>query len=176
MNLNESFCWFAISMDEPEVRRVGFASFAILPPSRAIAPLLLWRRGSSGSGGGLCAMLEMPKFVPMARPYASDTPISLSIYNSRLRKLCTKPPSQAREPGQIGPMNGQDEYAPDRGVGGFPEFDPFSNTCANCWVLRSSVSRPVAARFGGLLGVNLEVVELSWRSLGSILEEYWESY
>ena len=48
-------CCAVISMDEPEVRRVGFASFVILPPSRAIAPLLLWRRGSSGSGGwALC--------------------------------------------------------------------------------------------------------------------------
>ena len=28
--------------DEPEVRRVGFASFALLPPSRARAPLPLW--------------------------------------------------------------------------------------------------------------------------------------
>ena len=56
---------------EPEVRRVGFASFALLPPSRARAPLPLWWEGSSGSGGGLCAMLEKPKFVPVARPYAS---------------------------------------------------------------------------------------------------------
>ena len=78
-NLNESLCWFAISMDEPEVRRVGFASFALLPPSRARAPLLLWGRESSGSGGGLCAMLEKPKFVPMARPYASDIPTYLFI-------------------------------------------------------------------------------------------------
>ena len=30
---------------------------------------------------------------------------------------------KATLPGQIGLMNGQDEYAPDRGVGGFPEFD-----------------------------------------------------
>ena len=78
-NLNESLCWFAIGMDEPEVRRVGFASFALLPPSRARAPLLLWGRGSSGSGGGLCAMLEKPKFVPMARPYASHIPIFIYL-------------------------------------------------------------------------------------------------
>ena len=60
------------SVDEPEVRRVGFASFALLPPSRTRAPLPLWCEGSSGSGGGLRAMLEKSKFVPMARPYASD--------------------------------------------------------------------------------------------------------
>ena len=89
-DLNELLCSFVISMDEPEVRRVGFASFVILPPSRAIAPLLLWRRGSSGSGGGLCAMLERPKFVPMARPYAPDTPISLFIYNSLPRERSKK--------------------------------------------------------------------------------------
>ena len=76
-NLNGSLCCSAVSMDEPEVRRVGFASFAFLPPSRARAPLLLWGRWSSGSGGGLCAMLETPKFVPMARPYAFDIPIFL---------------------------------------------------------------------------------------------------
>ena len=144
-------------MVEPEVRRVGFASVALLPPSRARAPLLLWGRGSFGSGGGLCAMLEKPEFVPMARPYASDVSIFLFIYESSLRKLGPLAPL----PGQIRPMNGQDQYAPDRGVGGFPEFDPFSNTCANCWVLRSSVWRPLAARFGGLLEVNLKVVELS---------------
>ena len=39
-NLDGSLCWPAVSMDEPEVRRVGFASFALLPPSRARAPLL----------------------------------------------------------------------------------------------------------------------------------------
>ena len=78
-SLNESLCCFAISVDEPEVRRVGFARFDILPPSRAIAPLLLWGRGSSGSGGGLCAMLEKPKFVPMARPYAFHIPIFIHL-------------------------------------------------------------------------------------------------
>ena len=77
--LNGSLCWPAVSMDEPEVRRVGFASFALLPPSRARAPLLLWGRGSSGSGGGLCAMLEKPKFVPMARPYAFHIPIFIYL-------------------------------------------------------------------------------------------------
>ena len=92
-NLNESSCCLAIRMDEPEVRRVGFASFALLPPSRARAPFLLWGRGSSGSGGGLCAMLGKPKFVPMARPYAFDIPIYLFICKSRLR---TKPPFRAR--------------------------------------------------------------------------------
>ena len=91
-DLDESLCWFAISMDEPEVRRVGFASFALLPPSRARAPLPLWGRGSSGSGGGLFAMLERPKFVPMARPYAFDIPLYLFIYKSRLRKLCLLAP------------------------------------------------------------------------------------
>ena len=79
-DLNGSSCWFAAtSMDEPEVRRVGFASFALLPPSRARAPLPLWGRGSPGSGGGLFAMLEKPKFVPMARPYAFDIPSYLFI-------------------------------------------------------------------------------------------------
>ena len=66
-------------VQEPEVRRVGFASVALLPPSRARAPLPLWWEGSSGSGGGLCAMLGKPKFVPMARPYASNIP-DLLIY------------------------------------------------------------------------------------------------
>ena len=163
-------CCFAISVDEPEVRRVGFARFDILPPSRAIAPLLLWGRGSSGSGGGLCAMLEKPKFVPMARPYAFDIPTYFFIHATRLRKLCTKPP-----PGQIRQMNRQDQYAPDRAVGGFPEFGPFSNECANFVFLRSSVWRPLAGRFGGLLEVNLQVVELSCWSLGSILDVTWES-
>ena len=77
---------------------------------------------------------------------------------------------KATLPGQIGPMSGQDQYAPDRGVGGCPEFDSFSNTCANLWVLRLSVWRPLAGRFGGLLEVDLEVVELAWGSRGSILE------
>ena len=49
-------------------------------------------------------------------------------------------------------MNGQDQDAPDRGVGGFQEFDPFSG------------------RFVGLLEVILDVVEFSWWFLGSILE------
>ena len=73
-------------------------------------------------------------------------------------------------------MNGQDEDAPDRGVGGFQEFDPFSNVCANFGVLRSSVWMLLASRFGGLLGVNLEAVELSWWSLASILEVSWGSW
>ena len=64
-------------------------------------------------------------------------------------------------------MNGQDQYAPDRGVGGFQEFDPFSNICANFCVLRSSVWRPLAGPFVGLLEVILDVVELSWWFLGS---------
>ena len=67
-------------------------------------------------------------------------------------------------------MNGQDQYAPDRGVGGFQEFDPFSNTCADFGVLRSSVWRPLAGRFVGLLEVTPDVVELSWWFLGSILD------
>ena len=66
--------------DEPEVRRVRFASLALLPPSRARAPLPIWGRRSSGSGGGLRAMLEKPKFVPMARPYASHIPIYIYIH------------------------------------------------------------------------------------------------
>ena len=70
---------------------------------------------------------------------------------------------------KVRPMNGQDNCAPDRGVGGFREFDPFSNKCANCWVLRSSLWRLLAGRFGGLLEVNLEVVELSCESLGGVL-------
>ena len=82
-----SSCSCAISMDQPEVRRVGFPSFALSPPSRARAPLLLWGRRSSGSGGGLCAMLGAPKFVPMARPYAFDIPIYLFIFQTGLRKL-----------------------------------------------------------------------------------------
>ena len=73
-------------------------------------------------------------------------------------------------PGQIRQRNGQDQYAPDRGVGGFQEFDPFWNACANFCVLRSSVWRPLAGRFVGLLKVTLDVVELSWWFLGSILE------
>ena len=68
-------------------------------------------------------------------------------------------------------MNGQDQYAPDRGLGGFPEFDPFSKKCANFWVLRSSVWRPLAGRCGRLLEVNLGVVELC--SLGVIWESEW---
>ena len=74
-----SLCCLAISTDEPQVRRVGFASFALLPPSRARAPRLLRGRWSSGSGGGLHAMQEKPEFVPMARPYASHIPIFLYI-------------------------------------------------------------------------------------------------
>ena len=38
--------------DEPEVRRVGFASFALLPPSRARAPLPLWWEGELWFGRG----------------------------------------------------------------------------------------------------------------------------
>ena len=79
-------------------------------------------------------------------------------------------------PSQIRLMNGQDQYAPERGVGGFPEFGRLSNTCANCGGLRSSIWRPLAGRFGSLLGV-------SWRALGSqfgivelcILELIWGS-
>ena len=81
---SESLSSSAISVDEPEVRRVGFASFALLRPSRTRASLLLWERGNSGSGGGLRAMLGKPKFVPMARPYAFDTPIYLLTYGSIL--------------------------------------------------------------------------------------------
>ena len=73
--------------DEPEVRRVGFARFALLPPSRAGAPLPLYVGGSSGSGGGLCAMLEKPKFVPMARPYASHIPNIFYMYSSSFIRL-----------------------------------------------------------------------------------------
>ena len=69
----------------------------LAPPSRARAPLLLWERGSSGSGGGLCAMLEKPRFVPMVRPYASGAPMCLLICSSRPRGLCaTPPPTKAR--------------------------------------------------------------------------------
>ena len=35
-------------------------------------------------------MLEKPKFVPMARPYAFDIPMYFVIYAGRLRRLCTK--------------------------------------------------------------------------------------
>ena len=60
----------------------------------------------------------------------------------------------------------------DVGLGGFQEFDPFSNARANCCVLRSSVWRPLAGRsmWRALLEVTLDVVELSWWFLGSILE------
>ena len=85
-------CSGAISMDQPEVRRVGFPSFALSPPSRARAPLLLWERRSSGSGGGLCAMLGTPKFVPMARPYVFDIPIYLFI-SLRLGSASFAPPA-----------------------------------------------------------------------------------
>ena len=87
MQVDVEVSWESLraGLGEPEVRRVGFARFAILPPSRARAPLLLWGRGSSGSGGGLCAMLEKPEFVPMARPYASDTFIYLFMYKTRAR-------------------------------------------------------------------------------------------
>ena len=94
--------------------------------------------------------IEEPEFVPMARPYAFDIPIYLLM---RKRRLRTAPPSQIRL------MNGQGQYAPEQCVGGFQEFDPFSNTCANCRVLRSFISRPRAGRFASLLGV-------SWRALG----------
>ena len=59
-----------------------------------------------------------------------------------------------RTPSQIRVMNGQARYAPERGVGGFPEFDPSSNTCANFGVLMSSIWRPLAGRCGSLLGVS----------------------
>ena len=62
--------------------------------------------------------------------------------------------------GQMRLMNGQDQYAPEWGVSGFPAFDPFSNACANFWVQRPSIWRPLADRFGSVLGV-------SWRDLGS---------
>ena len=76
---SESLCWIAISMDEPEVRRVGFAQ--ALPSCPSPGPELhssSWGgEGALVRAGGLCAMLEKPKFVPMARPYASDIPIYL---------------------------------------------------------------------------------------------------
>ena len=49
---NKASCWVVTSMDEPEVRRVGFASFALLPPSRARAPLLLSGEGEIWFGRG----------------------------------------------------------------------------------------------------------------------------
>ena len=70
-------------------------------------------------------MLEKLKFVPMARPYASDSPISLFISTSASRMLLT---TRAAAPRQIRLMNGQDRYAPERDVGGFLEFDPSPNT------------------------------------------------
>ena len=48
-------------------------------------------------------------------------------------------------------MNGLNQYAPERGVGGFQEFASFPNTCANCWPLRSSTWRPLACRLGSVL-------------------------
>ena len=50
-------------------------------------------------------------------------------------------------------MNGQDRCAPERGVGGFPEFDLSPNTCAIFWGAK-------VIHLEGLLGV-------SWRALGS---------
>ena len=65
------------SRDLPAVGTKSRVLLALLPPSRARASPFPFRGGvSSGSRGGLCAMLEDPKFVPMARPYASYTPIS----------------------------------------------------------------------------------------------------
>ena len=53
-----------------------WASLALrcCPPPGPELPFHFGGEGSSGSGGGLCAMLEEPKFVPMARPYASHLP------------------------------------------------------------------------------------------------------
>ena len=67
---------------QPWVRRAGSCLHSC--PSRARASPFPFKGGvSSGSRGGLCAMLESPKFVPMARPYASYTPISyIYIYIS----------------------------------------------------------------------------------------------
>ena len=74
------------SRDLPAVGTKSRVLLALLPPSRARASPFPFRGGvSSGSRGGLCAMLEGPKFVPMARPYASYTPISyiyIYIYQS----------------------------------------------------------------------------------------------
>ena len=68
------------SRDLPAVGTKSRVLLALLPPSRARASPFPFRGGvRSGSRGGLCAMLEGPKFVPMARPYASYTPIS-NIY------------------------------------------------------------------------------------------------
>ena len=51
------FLMHLISMDEPEVRRVGLASFALRPPPGPELHFSFGGGGSSGSGGGLCAML-----------------------------------------------------------------------------------------------------------------------
>ena len=69
------------SRDLPAVGTKSRVLLALLPPSRARASPFPFRGGvSSGSRGGLCAMLEGPKVVPMARPYASYTPIFVYIH------------------------------------------------------------------------------------------------
>ena len=168
-NLNESLCSFAISMDQPEVRRAGFASFALLPPSRARAPLLLWERGSSGSGGGLCAMLEMPKFVPMARPYASAKPISLSIYNSRLRKLCTKPPPP--RPDRTNERTRRIRTGSRRGrISGIRSFLEHVCQLLGPKVIRfEACSSTIWRALGSQFGSRGALREVSWKYPGSIL-------
>ena len=89
------------------------------PPPGPELHFSFWGRGSSGSGGGLCAKLEKPKFVPMARPYASD--ILIFTYVHILTYVClfvgsflhmSAPASQGLPkffppPSQIGAMNGR---------------------------------------------------------------------
>ena len=71
-------------------------------------------------------------------------------------------------------MNGQDQYAPERGVGGFQEFASFPNTCANCWPLRSSTWRPLAGRLGSLLEVPWWALGSQFGRRGALLGVSWE--
>ena len=110
--------------------------------------------------GGLCAMLEKPEFVPMARPYASDIPIYLYTYvflpsfQSRVT-FARRPPRPDTTNERARPVCTGARCGRISGIRSFPE---------HVWKLP------------GPKAIHLEAACASiWKSLGSPLESSWKS-
>ena len=116
-------------------------------------------------------MLEKPKFVPMARPYAFHIPIFIYLF-IRVGFAGSAPDMMNERTRPLYAGTGRRRIS---GICFFPEHV--------CQLLAPKVihveasSTSIGTSLGGpLLEVNLEDVELSWVSLGSVLGEVsWKS-
>ena len=114
-------------------------------------------------------MLEKPKFVPMARPYASDTPISLSIYNRvGFASFAQSPPPR---PDRTNERTRRIRTGSRRGrISGIRSFLEHVCQLLGPKVIRfEACSSTIRRALGSQFGSRGALLEVSWKYPGSIL-------